>query len=207
MASEKNYPVNIYNDADAAQYIDGAAYHAYGGDKSELLNVHNARPDKNLYFTEMSIGLWGSGYSFAEDLMWNMREVCLGTVNNWSKAVMVWNFMLDDKHAPNRPGGCNMCLGAIDINSSDYATMTKNSHYYTIAHLSKVVAPGAFRIATTGYQATGIYYAAFLNPDGSYAVVLQNDNSTATSITIAQGTNTFSYAVPAKSLVSYQWKK
>lgn len=207
IASEKNYPVNIYNDAEAAQYIDGAAYHAYGGDKAELLNVHNARPDKNLYFTEISIGMWGSGYSFAEDLMWNMREVCLGTVNNWSKAVMVWNFMLDDKHAPYRPGGCNMCLGAIDINSSDYATMTKNSHYYTIAHLSKVVAPGAYRIATTGYQAAGIYYSAFLNPDGSYAVVLQNDNSTTTSITIAQGTNTFSYSVPAKSVVSYKWKK
>ena len=49
------YPMNIYADPETAKYIDGAGYHAYGGDKSELLNVHNAYPSKNLYFTEMSI--------------------------------------------------------------------------------------------------------------------------------------------------------
>ncbi|WP_243349318.1 glycoside hydrolase family 30 protein [Parabacteroides sp. FAFU027] len=207
IASEQSYPVNIYNDSEAAQYIDGAAYHAYGGDKAELLNVHNARPDKNLYFTEMSIGLWGSGYKFADDLIWNMREVCLGTINNWSKAVMVWNFMLDDNHAPYRPGGCNMCLGAIDINSSDYVTMTKNSHFYTISHLAKVITPGAYRIGSSGYNPSGLTYSAFLNPDGSYALVLLNENTNPLNITISQGVNSFTYSVPAMSVVSYKWKK
>jgi len=105
-----SYPLKIYADPEAAQYIDGAAYHAYGGDKSELLNIHNARPDKNLYFTEISIGLWGSGYQFGEDLMWNLREVGIGTLNNWSKAVIVWNFMLDDKHGLIVPEGAICAL-------------------------------------------------------------------------------------------------
>lgn len=199
-----NYPLNIYNDPDAAQYLDGSAFHAYGGDKSELTDVHNSRPDKNLYFTEISIGSWG--YSFADDLMWNMAEVCIGTINNWTKAVIVWNFMLDSNHGPNRPGGCTTCYGAIDINT-DYKTMTKNSHYYTIAHLAKVIAPGAKRIATTGYTATGLYYSAFVNPDGSYAVVLQNDTDKPMSITFADGKNSFSYSVPAKAVASYKWTK
>jgi glucosylceramidase len=127
-----DYPLHIYSDPEAAQYIDGAAYHAYGGDKSELADVHARNTSKNLYFTEISIGSWG--YSFADDLMWNMNEVCLGTINNWAKAVIVWNFMLDANHGPNRPGGCTTCYGAIDI-QSDYKTMTRNSHYYTIVHL------------------------------------------------------------------------
>ena len=121
-----DYPLHIYSDPEAAQYIDGAAYHAYGGDKSELADVHARNTSKNLYFTEISIGSWG--YSFADDLMWNMNEVCLGTINNWAKAVIVWNFMLDANHGPNRPGGCTTCYGAIDI-QSDYKTMTRNSHY------------------------------------------------------------------------------
>lgn len=198
-----DYPLHIYSDPEAAQYIDGAAYHAYGGDKSELADVHARNTSKNLYFTEISIGSWG--YSFADDLMWNMNEVCLGTINNWAKAVIVWNFMLDANHGPNRPGGCTTCYGAIDI-QSDYKTMTRNSHYYTIGHLAKVIAPGAKRIATIGYKATGLYYAAFVNPDASYAAVMQNDTDKPLNITLADGSHTFTFEVSAKSVVSVKWK-
>lgn len=198
-----DYPLHIYSDPEAAQYIDGAAYHAYGGDKSELADVHARNTSKNLYFTEISIGSWG--YSFADDLMWNMNEVCLGTINNWAKAVIVWNFMLDANHGPNRPGGCTTCYGAIDI-QSDYKTMTRNSHYYTIGHLAKVIAPGAKRIATTGYKTTGLYYAAFVNPDASYAAVMQNDTDKPLNITLADGSHTFTFEVSAKSVASVKWK-
>jgi len=200
------YPLKIYEDADAAKYVDGAAYHAYGGDKSEMLKIHNARPDKNLYFTEMSIGLWGEGYSFASDLMWNMKEVCIGTINNYNKAVIMWNYMLDDKHGPDRPGGCNICLGCITIDSNDYATMDKNSHYYTMAHLSKVIKPGSHRIKTIGTTEDGIYHSAFENPDKSLSVVLLNENKSDVDITIHQGTDAFVHKVPARSVVSYIWK-
>ena len=206
-ADQVGYPLHIYDDPEAAQYVDGAAYHAYGGRKGEMLHVHNARPDKNLYFTEMSIGLWGDGYKFGNDLMWNMREVCLGTINNWNKAVIMWNFMLDNKHAPFRPGGCTICLGCVDIDSKDYKTLIKNSHYYTMAHLSKVIKPGAKRIDTKGYTARGLYYAAFLNPDDTYSAVVQNDTDSPMPVSLSDGVNTFSYELPAKSVVSYIWEK
>ena len=138
--------------------------------------------------------------------MWNMAEVCIGTINNWTKAVIVWNFMLDKNRGHNRPGGCTTCYGAIDINL-DYKTMTKNSHYYTISHLAKVIKPGAKRIGTTGYKVNGLYYAAFLNTDGSYAVVLQNDTNSAMNITLSDGKHSFAYSVPAKAVASYKWNK
>jgi len=200
------YPLKIYEDPQAAKYIDGAAYHAYGGDKKELLVIHNTRPDKNLYFTEMSIGLWGKGYSFGDDLMWNTREVCIGTINNFNKAVIMWNYLLDNKHGPDRPGGCNICLGAIDIDSDDYKTLTKNSHYYTMAHLSKVIKPGSYRIKSEGNTPDGIFYSAFENPDKSYSIVIQNDTNEPELINIGIQGNRFSHTVDAKSVNSYIWK-
>lgn len=204
-ADQQQYPLKIYEDADAAKYIDGAAYHAYGGDKSELLRVHKARPDKSLYFTEISIGMWGNGYDFGDDLMWNMREVSIGTLNNYCSGIMVWNYMLDDKHGPDRPGGCSNCLGAIDIDSGDYSTLTKNSHYYEMAHLSKVIKPGAYRIHSEGNTPQGINYCAFVNPDGSYSLVLQNDTDNLAEITFKLNNKMFTHSVDAKSVSSYSW--
>lgn len=205
ITDQLNYPVKIYADPEVAKYVDGAAYHAYGGDKAELLNVHNAFPSKNLYFTEMSIGSWN--YSFDGDLMWSMREIGIGTLNNFSKSVIVWNFMLDEKGAPNRPGGCNTCYGAIDISSSDYTTLNKRTHFYVISHLSKAISTGATRIGTTGYQTSGLNLTAVENTDGTYGVVLSNDNDTSLKITLADNTHSFNYTIPAKSIVSCRWKK
>lgn len=199
------YPLKIYGDADAAKYVDGAAYHAYGGEKEELLKIHNARPDKNLYFTEMSIGLWGDGYSFAKDLMWNMREVCIGSINNYNKAVIMWNYMLDEEHGPDRPGGCNICLGCITIHS-DYKTMDKNSHYYTMAHLSRVIKPGSYRIKSDGMTDGNIHYSAFENPDKSYSVVLLNESQEPKTVTVELADKAFSYVVPEQSVISCIWK-
>lgn len=203
---QKSYPTKIYQDDEAASYITGAAYHNYGGNKSELLNIHEARPDKELVFTETSIGEWNDGRNLSKRLTDDMKEVGLGTVNNWSKAVIVWNLMLDTQKGPNRDGGCQTCYGAVDINSSNYKTITKNSHYYVIGHLSAVVRPGAYRVSTSGYKIDGLEYSAFQNPDGSLAFVALNDLSESKNITISDGKKHFSYEIPAKSIVSYKWK-
>lgn len=205
IASQNDYPAKIYEDAEAAAYVAGAAFHNYGGDKSELLDIQAKRPDKELIFTETSIGTWNDGQNLAKRLMDDMADVGLGTVNNWSKAVIVWNLMLDTERGPNRAGGCQTCYGAVDINKSDYKTITKNSHYYIIGHLSSVVKPGAFRIGASGYSASGVTYSAFKNTDGTFALVLLNNTNEIKKITLNDGTKHFNYDVPAKSIVSYRW--
>jgi len=205
IADQLGYPMKIYADPEAAKYVDGAGYHAYGGDKSELMKVHTAFPAKNLYFTEMSIGTWN--YSFDGDLMWSMRELGIGTLNNFSKSVIVWNFMLDEKGAPNRPGGCNTCYGAVDVNTKDYSTLDRKSHFYVIGHLAKAISPGAIRIGTSGFQTSGLYYTAVINIDGTYGVVLQNDSDKSIKLTIADESHSFVYTLPSKSIASCRWKK
>lgn len=207
MSDQQGYPTKIFQDADAATFFAGAAFHNYGGNRSELNNVYAANPEKELVFTETSIGTWNSGRDLQLRLLSDMEEVALGTVNNWCRGVIVWNLMLDTDRGPNRPGGCQTCYGAVDINRSDFKTITRNSHYYIIGHMSAVVKPGAVRIGTKGYTANGITYAAFENPDNTYAFVLCNNTSDVRTITISDGNHHFAYAVPAQSIVSYKWSK
>jgi len=204
---QDGYPIRVFSDPQASRYFAGSAYHNYGGDKAELLTVRNKAPDKELIFTETSIGTWNDGQNLSRRLLADMKEFGLGTVNNWCRAVIVWNLMLDSDRRPNRPGGCRTCYGAVDINSTDYKTITRNAHYYVISHLSAVVLPRAVRIGSYGLGDSAISYAVFKNPDGSYALVLANDKNEASRVTIADGKNHFSHAVPARSVVSYRWKK
>lgn len=204
---QKGYPLNIYKDAGADQYITGAAYHDYGGNRRELVRIHEARPDRELLFTETSIGTWNRGKDLETRLIHDMEAVALGTVNNWCKGVIVWNLMLDTDRGPWRDGGCKTCFGAVDIDRADYKTITRNSHYYIISHLSAVVKPGAIRINTTSDIDKNFVYSAFENPDNSYALVLLNKNEYNKEITISDGKNYFTYNVPAKSVVSYKWNK
>jgi glucosylceramidase len=205
MEEQKSYPVRIYEDAEAAPYIAGAAYHNHSGDREELNRLHDAYPDKELVVTEASIGTWNDGRNLEKRLMADMRETGLGTVNNWCRGVIVRNLMLDSERGPNREGGCRTCYGAVDIDKSDYRTITRNSHYYVIGHLSSVVKPGAFRIAGSGYKADGLAYSAFVNPDKSFAFVALNDAAEARSFALSDGERIFKCTLPPRSVASYRW--
>lgn len=199
------YPLHIYADAETSQYVAGAAYHNYGGDEAELLTIHQANPEKELIFTETSIGEWNDGRNFEMRLIEDMEKVALGTVNHWCKAVIVWNLILDSEKRPFRPGGCNSCFGAVYIDKATYKMITRNSHYFIIGHLSSVVKPGAVRIGTSGYAGKNLVYSAFKNVDNSYAFVVLNKFSVSQKINLYDGTQSFVCEVPAKAVVSYRW--
>ena len=196
------YPIKIYADPEASQYIDGAAYHSYGGSPTELDNIHKQAPEKNLYFTEQSIGTWNY-QSFGQSLMSEMKNTCIGTVTRWCKAVIVWNFMLDENGGPHGgPGACATCYGAVDISSKDYTTLNKRSHYYVIGHLSKALKAGSTRIATSGYMPTGLSAVASENPDGTYGLVLFNENAEGLTFIIEHNGKHFEIKLPAESITS-----
>ena len=206
MREQYNYPIKIYEDEDARQYVAGAAYHNYGGNRRELLNIHEQAPDKELIFTETSIGTWNDGRNLERRLTDDMREIAIGTVNTWCRGVIVWNLMLDFDRGPNRPLGCRTCYGSVDIDQNDYKTIVRNSHYYIIGHMSAVVKPGAVRIGSGGLEAEGIMYAAFENADGRLALVLVNETEHAKTLAVSDGKSQFEYTVPARAVVSFVWK-
>ncbi|MDE6769588.1 MAG: glucosylceramidase [Muribaculaceae bacterium] len=205
LPEQQSYPTKIYADADASQYIAGAAYHNYGGNVEELNSIHKAYPDKELVFTESTAGDWNDGANLQKRLVDDMEQITLGTVNRWSRGAIIWNLMLDAKRGPNRPGGCTTGFGAVDI-SDDYKTIRRNSFYYIMAHMSTAVQPGAVRIGTSGYSPAGLTYSAFRNPDNSYALVLSNSKSEDMKATVDDGTRHFPVTVPANGIVSLSWK-
>ena len=137
-----------------------------------------------------------------------MRDLVLGTVNKMSRAVIVWNLMLDDKQGPNLDGGCQTCYGAVDINSSDYSTLHYNGHYYVICHSAAVVEPGAVRLGVSrNTNLSSLSHAEFLNPDGTYAALLCNAGDTDIKVTLSDGNKYFLATVPAYGVVSLKWQK
>ncbi len=206
ISSQEDYPIKLYNALDAdlegGELVAGSAWHNYGGSNSELDDIHSRAPRKEMIFTEASIGTWNDGRNLSARLLSDFNDIVLGTVNRYCSAVIVWNLMLDLKRGPNRDGGCTTCFGAVDIDESDYHTISANSHYYMISHMAAVVRPGAVRI---GYQTSvsGLSIAAFQNPDGSYGVVLSNNGSSGQDITVMGSDVGYApVSVPAKSVVS-----
>src|SRR5208282_2560349 len=50
-----SYALSILGDPAASKYVDGTAFHLYGGEATLLAQVHDAFPKKNLYLTEQSV--------------------------------------------------------------------------------------------------------------------------------------------------------
>jgi glucosylceramidase len=197
-----DYPISILNDPEAKKYIAGSAFHAYAGDVSAMGTVHNAHPDKDLYFTEISGGAWAT--DFAGNLLWNMRNIFIGTARNWSKNALLWNLALDENYGPQN-NGCNNCRGVITINSAS-GEITRNEEYYAIAHFSKFVRPGAVRISANLPQSAGdAGLVAFQNPDGSKVMIAANYSSQPVRFVVEQGNKLFTVNLPATSVSTLVW--
>lgn len=205
LPEQQQYPLRVYDNEKAASFLSGAAYHNYGGNRRELLKIGQERPDKELIFTETSIGMWNDGRNLQKRLVEDMREVALGTVNNGCRAVMVWNLMLDSDRGPFREGGCGTCYGAVDIDRTNYRDIVYNSHYYIIGHLSSVVKPGAVRIGVSTTP-QGLMCSAFQNPNGGYAFVILNEQEQPKTASILTPCGKYvNLTIPARSVTSLKW--
>lgn len=203
---QEQYPAKIYKVYEDKNFagkdlIVGAAYHNYGGSVNELNNIHEMYPDKELIFSEASIGTWNNGRNLDSSLADHMTNVGIELALRHIRAITMWNFMLDMNRGPNLDGGCQTCFGAVDI-ANDYKSYTFNSHYYSMCHFSAVVRPGAVRINTKGWWYNGVSYAAFRNPDGTLALVLYNSTQKELNIKVTDGNVRYPLHVPVRSAVS-----
>ena len=204
---QQGYPLHILADKEAAKYIDGSAWHNYGGRVTELDRIYEAHPDLDIFFSEASIGTWN--YDYSKCLVNDFASIFIGTMNRGGRGVTLWNLILDDKGAPNRPGGCRTCFGAIEISSKDYsyASLNRKSHYYNIVHCSKVVKQDAFRVATQESLPEGVQMTAFRNPDSSLAVVAVNRSEQQQDVVVRGAKREFTLTIPAGSIASARWEE
>jgi glucosylceramidase len=197
-ADRIDYPLEVLDDPEAAQYVDGSAFHLYGGHIDDISKVHDAYPDKNLYFTEQWIGAPGD---FPNDLRWHTRELIVGATRNWCKTVIEWNLAADPDQDPHTVGGCTRCLGAITVDGDE---VKRNPAYYIIGHASKFVRPGSVRIASDNY--TDLPNVAFETPEGDIVLIVLNDSDEKQSFVI-EGAVEYWETLPSGAVATFVWKQ
>src|SRR5260221_2946818 len=178
------YPIAILNAPDAKKYIDGSAFHLYSGNSEALSEVHDAHPDRNVYFTEQ----WTSpNGDFEGDLRWHTKNLIIGATRNWSRNVVEWNLASDPAFKPHTDGGCTECMGALTIGN----TVSRNVSFYIIAHASKFVRPGSARVASN--ITDGLPNVAFVTSEGKKVLIVLNDTT---------GIKTFGIKFKGKSAIA-----
>ena len=191
------YPLSILKDPAANKYVDGTGFHLYGGNIEAMTEVHNAFPDKNLYFTEQSITDLSGGMNVAKPEAW----VVIGATRNWSRNVLLWTLAADPEFGPHtNDGGCTRCQGALTL---DGDTVTRNLAYYTIAQASKFVRPGSVRIGSNDLDA--LPNVAFRTPDGKRVLIVANTGSAPAGFHVRYEGQSFSASLNAGAVGTYVW--
>jgi glucosylceramidase len=170
----------------------------YLGEISALSTVHNAYPNKNVYFTEQWTQSTGS---FSGDLKWHLKNVIIGSMLNYSKVALEWNLANDGSFGPHTDGGCFDCKGAITINSSE--AFVRNVGYYNIAHASKFVPAGSKRISST--LVDKLNNVAFITPNGKRVLIVENDGDTKATFNIKFNNKWAKTALDAGAVGTYIW--
>jgi glucosylceramidase len=125
----------------------------------------------------------------------------LASTRNWASGVLLWNLALDPDGGPKQGHGCDGCTGLVTVDPVA-GTATPTINYYELGQFSKFVAPGAHRLAST--DGNGVAAQAYLNPDGSAAVVAYNTGAAETAVTVRWRVGgTFTFTLPAGATVTF----
>jgi len=205
----------IYGDKKASKYFDGFAIHWYASTfdwfPESLEHTHNLAPGKYLIQSEACVDSeiphWNDDKWYwskeATDWGWDWapedqkhlhpkyvpvyryaRDI-IGCLNNWVDGWVDWNMVLDRQGGPN--WFKNWCVAPVIVDPEmDEVYFTPL--YFTLAHFSKFIRPGAVRIGIENPD-ENLMLTAAKNPDGSIAVVILNMNLQQKNINLSLGDN------------------
>lgn len=192
-----DYPTTVFSDTTirASPQVAGIAWHGYGGTPGVMLSLQSSYPAKGNYETEHS------GGTFVGDQVRADFEEIIHVMRSWGKSYVKWNLASDENDGPHS-GGCSTCTPLVYVNSSSHA-VSYGIEFYTLGHFSKFVLPGAYRIYSA--NGAGVITAAFLNPEGSKALVAYNDTGSSVAFQVQWGTQAFSYTLPSYAGATFTW--
>ncbi len=190
----------MFRDEAATRYFDGTAVHWYASTfevfPEALQYAHQKAPDKYLIQSEACVDAevpkwqddpwywskeatdWGWDWAPEDQKHLHPKYVpvyryardIIGCLNNWVDGWIDWNMVLDRRGGPNWFE--NWCVAPVIVDP-DQDEVYFTPIYYTMAHFSRYIRPGAIRI---GFENTddSLLVTAAKNPDGSIAVVILN---------------------------------
>ncbi len=194
-----DYPLDILADPAAAPFAKGSGFHLYGGTVDAMTKVHEAHPDKDLYFTEQMVvdKLGDTTFGLAQPI----SRIVIGATRNWSRNVLLWNLAADPSFGPHTSdGGCPVCQGAITL---DGDTVTRNLAFYTIAHIARFVPPGSVRIDSTATP--DLPNVAFLTPEHGIVLLAANTSSSTQAFAVTFHSRAFTATLAPGAVGTFTW--
>ena len=184
-----------FNDPNVANAASGIAFHWYSGNHFENIALcHEKFPDKLLFHTEGCFG-YTPDNCYANEYAHDIAE----DLNAGTNAYMDWNILLDSNGGPCHIK--NYCNSPVML-TQDNLDYNKSLAYYYIGHFSKVIMPGAVRIAYSKYIGD-IKMTAFKNPDNSIALVMLNREHYDISFRVCFKNICFKDIIYHQSMISY----
>lgn len=216
----------MYKDEASSKYFDGMAVHWYASTydyfPGSLQHTHQLAPQKHLINTEACVDAevpkwkddnwywskeatdWGWDWATEKDKYLHPKYVpvfryagdIIGCLNNYVDGWIDWNMVLNKQGGPN--WFKNWCTAPVIVDEEkDEVYFTPL--YYTMAHFSKFIRPGAVRIGFENPD-TALMVTAAKNPDGSVAVIVFNPAEKQKNIAILYNGNTKNISISAKAI-------
>ena len=200
----------LFKNEESSKYFYGTAVHWYSNTvdwmPGSLNFTHEIAPGKHLIHSEACIDSevphwkddawywqkeatdWGWDWADRKDHpkyvpVYRYARDIIGCLNSWVEGWIDWNMVLDKQGGPNWANNwCNAPIIVDPENDEVYYTPM----YYTLAHFSKYIRPGAIRI---GFECSDkeLMVTATQNPDGSFAVVILNMSSEPKNFKLSMG--------------------
>ena len=177
----------VLADPTAARSIKGLG--AQWAGKNALPALHREFPSLLVFQSEQECGDGKNAWSYAA-YCWQLMKHYM---RSGASGYMYWNISLSQ--APKSTWGWGQnSLVTVDTNSKTYKW---NPDYYVMKHLSHFVDVGAVRIDASGSCDDAL---AFLNPDGSVALLVRNELAHAQLVQVQVGARSFAVELPADSM-------
>lgn len=194
-----DYPLTILNDPEARQYVAGSGFHLYAGQMTALTQVHDAYPDKNLYFTEQMVT--DNGPDAPLPVAEAVARLIVAAPRNWSRNVLLWNLAADPQFGPHtNNGGCPVCEGAITLDGNQ---VTRNVAWYVVAHAARFVRPGSVRIGSDA--PASLPNVAFVTPQGRHVLIVANPGATPQTFQIRDHGKSVTSTLSGGAVGTYLW--
>lgn len=216
----------MFENEKTSKYYAGTAVHWYESTYDyfgeALQYAHNKAPNKHLIQTEGCVDAevphwqndawywskeatdWGWDWASEAERYLHPKYVpvyryagdMIGCFNNFVDGWIDWNMVLDRQGGPN--WFKNWCVAPVIVDpEKDEVYFTPL--YYTMAHFSKFIRPGAVRIGFKLEHET-LKATAVKNPDGSFAIVIFNPSEQKETVDIVIHNTKKRIAIDAKAI-------
>jgi glucosylceramidase len=188
----QNYKLvdSILNDSTINKSIKGVGFQWAG--KDAIPTIHKNYPNLKLYQSEQECGNGKNDWKYC-GYTWGLMKQYL---TNGANAYMYWNTSLKEGGISTWGWRQNSLVSVDTI----HKTFKYNYEYYLMKHLSHFVKPGAKRLETSGDYNNLL---AFVNPDKSVVIVVQNDSVKEKKFTIKVGDKILTPTLEADSYNSF----